>query len=56
VITVKTRPFVCWIVFIAALAGLLFGFDISVIAGAMEFIQEDFHATDQILEFPLLRE
>lgn len=41
----------CWIVFIAALAGLLFGFNVSVISGAMEFIQNDFHVSDQTLEF-----
>ena len=36
---------------IAALGGLLFGFDTSVISGAMLFLQTDFHLTDVKLEF-----
>jgi sugar porter (SP) family MFS transporter len=36
---------------VAALGGLLFGFDISVISGAMLFLQTDFHITDVQLEF-----
>lgn len=34
----------------AALAGLLFGLDIGVIAGASEFIQKEFLVTDNIIE------
>ena len=36
---------------VAALGGLLFGFDTSVISGAMLFLQTDFHITDVQLEF-----
>jgi SP family galactose:H+ symporter-like MFS transporter len=36
---------------VTALAGLLFGFDVSVISGAMEFIQNEFHASDLMLEW-----
>lgn len=36
---------------IAALGGLLFGYDISVISGAMLFLRTDFHITDTQLEF-----
>jgi len=36
---------------VAALGGLLFGFDTSVISGAMLFLQTDFHLTDVQLEF-----
>lgn len=35
----------------AALAGLLFGLDIGVISGAIEFIQKEFQITDQVIEF-----
>lgn len=40
--------FVC---FIAALAGLLFGLDIGVISGALQFIQNDFGVADHKLEW-----
>ncbi|MDR3674364.1 MAG: MFS transporter, partial [Acidobacteriota bacterium] len=36
---------------VAALGGLLFGFDTSVISGAMLFLRSDFHLTDVQLEF-----
>src|SRR5271165_5725908 len=36
---------------VAALGGLLFGFDTSVISGAMLFLRTDFHLTDFQLEF-----
>jgi SP family galactose:H+ symporter-like MFS transporter len=36
---------------VAALGGLLFGYDTSVISGAMLFLQSDFHLTDTQLEF-----
>lgn len=48
--TIKIRPLVYCIGFAAALAGLLFGLDVGVISGAMEFIQREFHASDQMLE------
>ncbi len=49
--TVKIRPLVYWIGGATALAGLLFGLDVGVISGAMEFIQTDFHLSDQTLEW-----
>ena len=36
---------------VAALGGLLFGYDTSVISGAMLFLQKDFHLSDVQLEF-----
>jgi sugar porter (SP) family MFS transporter len=36
---------------VAALGGLLFGYDTSVISGAMLFLKGDFHLTDTQLEF-----
>ncbi|MFI0348299.1 MAG: sugar porter family MFS transporter [Chthoniobacterales bacterium] len=36
--------------FTAALAGLLFGLDVGVIAGACDFIQKDFQISDHIIE------
>lgn len=36
---------------VAALGGLLFGFDTSVISGAMLFLRADFHLSDAQLEF-----
>jgi sugar porter (SP) family MFS transporter len=36
---------------VAALGGLLFGFDTSVISGAMLFLRTDFHLSDEKLEF-----
>ena len=40
--------FVC---FLAALAGLLFGLDIGVIAGALPFIADEFQITSHTQEF-----
>jgi len=36
---------------VAALGGLLFGYDTSVISGAMLFLKKDFHLSDNQLEF-----
>jgi len=36
---------------VATLGGLLFGYDISVISGAMLFLRSDFHLTDSQIEF-----
>ncbi len=36
---------------VAALAGLMFGLDVGVIAGANQFIQASFHISDRILEW-----
>ena len=47
----KPKSIVYFIGFTAALAGLLFGLDIGVISGALEFIQKDFSVSDRILEF-----
>jgi SP family galactose:H+ symporter-like MFS transporter len=46
----KPNSIVYFIGFTAALAGLLFGLDIGVISGALEFIQKDFSVNDQTLE------
>ncbi len=46
----KLSPFVYFIGFTAALAGLLFGLDIGVISGAQGFLQKDFSASDHTLE------
>ena len=46
----KHNAIVYFIGFTAALAGLLFGLDIGVISGAIEFIQKDFHIDDQFIE------
>ncbi len=35
---------------LGALAGLMFGLDIGVIAGAQQFIQQDFHVSDTVIE------
>jgi len=45
------RAFVIFIAFIAALAGLLFGYDTGVISGAILFIREEFHLTSGQTEF-----
>ncbi len=47
----KQNSIVYFIGFTAALAGLLFGLDIGVISGALEFIQKDFSVSDQTLEW-----
>jgi SP family galactose:H+ symporter-like MFS transporter len=46
----KVRPIVYFIGFTAALAGLLFGLDVGVISGALQFIKTDFHVEDRELE------
>ncbi|MHC1478679.1 sugar porter family MFS transporter [Frateuria aurantia] len=35
---------------LAALAGLMFGLDIGVISGASQFIQQEFHVSDHVIE------
>jgi len=47
----RSKPIVYFIGFTAALAGLLFGLDVGVIAGANEFIQKEFGITDQLIEY-----
>lgn len=47
----STRMTVFLTAAIAALGGLLFGYDTSVISGAMLFLRTDFHLTDVQLEF-----
>lgn len=50
--TVKKSPFTIYLVSgIAALAGLLFGFDTGIISGALLFIQQDFPLTITTKEF-----
>jgi SP family galactose:H+ symporter-like MFS transporter len=49
--TGSTRMIVFLSAAIAALGGLLFGYDTSVISGAMLFLRTDFHLTDVQLEF-----
>src|SRR5699024_7415781 len=44
----RTTILVC---LLAALAGLMFGLDIGVISGATAFIQNDFHISDQTIEW-----
>lgn len=46
-----TRATVVLTAVVAALGGLLFGFDTSVISGAMLFLRTDFHLSDIQLEF-----
>jgi SP family galactose:H+ symporter-like MFS transporter len=46
----KIKPIVFFVGFTAALAGLLFGLDVGVIAGANEFIQKDFGIDDHAIE------
>ncbi|OHV13832.1 sugar porter family MFS transporter [Kushneria phosphatilytica] len=46
----KAMPVVYVIGAIAALAGLLFGMDIGVISGALPFIEQEFHISDQTQE------
>ncbi len=41
-----SRLYVYLIVCVAACAGLLFGFDIAVINGALVFLRDQFHLTD----------
>ncbi len=48
---VASRGTVVLTAVVAALGGLLFGFDTSVISGAMLFLRADFHLSDTQLEF-----
>jgi SP family galactose:H+ symporter-like MFS transporter len=48
---INPRIFVFFIGAIAALSGLLFGFDTGVIAGALSFIKNQFHPSTHLLEF-----
>ncbi|CAN5603689.1 sugar porter family MFS transporter [soil metagenome] len=47
----RIQPIVYFIGLTAALAGLLFGLDVGVISGAIEFIKKDFHVNDQSIEW-----
>ena len=47
----SSRATVVLTAMVAALGGLLFGFDTSVISGAMLFLRTDFHLSDTQLEF-----
>lgn len=47
----RIQPIVYFIGFTAALAGLLFGLDVGVISGAIDFIKKDFNVSDQSIEF-----
>jgi MFS transporter, SP family, galactose:H+ symporter len=49
--TGSTRMMVFLTAAVAALGGLLFGYDTSAISGAMLFLRTDFHLTDVQLEF-----
>ncbi len=45
------NPFVILVASIAAVAGILFGFDTGVISGAILFIQHDFHLSPALEGF-----
>ena len=47
----KTPFFVIVMAIVAAMGGLLFGFDTGVISGAIPFLQQDFSLTDGTIEF-----
>ena len=47
----RIQPIVYFIGFTAALAGLLFGLDVGVISGAIDFIKKDFNVDDQSIEW-----
>lgn len=47
----KTPLFVIIMAIVAAMGGLLFGFDTGVISGAIPFLQQDFGLTDGTIEF-----
>ncbi len=49
--TSKSRFYIYGVSAIAALAGLLFGFDTGIISGALLFIQKDFVLTTEMKEF-----
>src|SRR3954452_2761643 len=46
----KQPYFLYWISCIAALSGLLFGYDTGVISGAILFIRKDFNLSDSMAE------
>lgn len=43
---ISIKPYMFWVAFVAALGGLLFGFDTAVISGAEKQIQEVYHLND----------
>lgn len=47
------RPFVFFVASVAALGGLLFGYDTGVISGAILFITKDFHLDTRLQEFTI---
>src|SRR5947209_8641310 len=51
VVSVAPRTSAMLTCVLAALAGLMFGLDIGVISGAMQFIQAEFRITDQMIEW-----
>ena len=51
VVRLRSRATVVLTAVVAALGGLLFGYDTSVISGAMLFLRTDFHLSDVQLEF-----
>ena len=48
--TTKSRTYVCVVSGIAAIAGLLFGFDTGIISGALLFIEKDFVVSTELKE------
>lgn len=50
-VTEKAQPKAIFACLMAALAGLMFGLDIGVISGATKFIQQEFHISDQVIEW-----
>ncbi|MEO6846793.1 MAG: sugar porter family MFS transporter [Chthoniobacterales bacterium] len=50
VLSKASKPIVYFIGLTAALAGLLFGLDVGVIAGAKDFIERDFHIGNDVFE------
>src|ERR1700746_116240 len=47
------RPFVLLVASVAALGGLLFGYDTGVISGAILFIKKDFALSTKLQEFTI---